>query len=123
MVARMESRLMTMPVSRRMVVAGIAAGMATHAAGAGCVARGGSMSAFAYVGCRTSRERNAKGDGISVYRVGADGAWSRVQQVRKQDKPTRQANERTRHNHNTVHGDGSEASAFRIDPASGELTF
>ena len=114
---------MTMPVSRRMVVAGIAAGMATHAAGAGCVARGGSMSAFAYVGCRTSRERNAKGDGISVYRVGADGAWSRVQLVRDLVNPSWLAFDRSRRFLYTVHGDGSEASAFRIDPASGELTF
>jgi len=114
---------MTLPVSRRMVVAGIAAGVATHATGAGRVARGGSMSAFAYVGCRTSRERNAKGDGISVYRIAADGAWHRIQLVGDLVNPSWLAFDRSRRFLYTVHGDGSEASAFRIDPATGELTF
>jgi 6-phosphogluconolactonase (cycloisomerase 2 family) len=113
---------MTLPVSRRTVVAGIAAGVATQAAGAG-FARGGSMSGFAYVGCRTSRERNAKGDGISVYRIAADGAWSRIQLVGDLVNPSWLAFDRTRRFLYTVHGDGSEASAFRIDPATGELAF
>lgn len=114
---------MTLPVSRRMVVAGIAAGMATQATGAGRVARGGSMSAFAYVGCRTSRERNARGDGVSVWRIAADGAWTRIQLVRDLVNPSWLAFDRSRRFLYTVHGDGSEASAFRIDPATGELTF
>src|SRR3569623_1923862 len=119
----MESRLMPLPVSRRMVVAGIAAGAATLAPGAGRVARGGSMSAFAYVGCRTSRERNAKGEGISVWRIAADGAWHRIQLVGDLVNPSWLAFDRSRRFLYTVHGDGSEASAFRIDPATGELTF
>jgi 6-phosphogluconolactonase (cycloisomerase 2 family) len=113
---------MTLPVSRRMVVAGIAAGMATRAVGAGA-ARGGSMSGLAYVGCRTSRERNAKGDGISVWRIGADGAWNRIQLVGDLVNPSWLAFDRTQRFLYTVHGDGSEASAFRIDPATGQLTF
>ncbi len=37
---------------------------------------------YAYVGTRTTRERNARGEGISVYRVDADtGALERVQLV------------------------------------------
>ncbi|MDB5708396.1 MAG: hemagglutinin [Sphingomonas bacterium] len=114
---------MTLPVSRRMVVAGIAAGVATRVTGAGRAARGGLMSGFAYIGCRTSRERNAKGDGISVWRIAADGAWSRVQLVRDLVNPSWLAFDRTRRFLYTVHGDGSEASAFRIDPATGELAF
>jgi 6-phosphogluconolactonase len=114
---------MTLPVSRRMVVAGIAAGMATRVIGAGRAARGGSMSGFAYIGCRTSRERNAKGDGISVWRIAADGAWGRIQLVRDLVNPSWLAFDRSRRFLYTVHGDGSEASAFRIDPATGELAF
>lgn len=114
---------MTLPVSRRTVVAGIAAGMATQASGTGRVLRGGSMSGFAYVGCRTSRERNAKGDGISVYRIAADGAWTRIQLVSDLINPSWLAFDRSRRFLYTAHGDGSEASAFRVDPATGELTF
>ncbi|MDB5674401.1 MAG: hemagglutinin [Sphingomonas bacterium] len=114
---------MTLPVSRRMVVAGIAAGVATRVTGAGRAIRGGSMNGFAYIGCRTSRERNAKGDGISVWRVAADGTWSRVQLVRDLVNPSWLAFDRSRRFLYTVHGDGSEASAFRIDPATGELAF
>jgi 6-phosphogluconolactonase (cycloisomerase 2 family) len=106
-----------------MVVAGIAAGVATRVTGAGRAARGGSMSGFAYVGCRTSRERNAKGDGISVWRIAADGAWGRIQLVGDLVNPSWLAFDRSRRFLYTVHGDGSEASAFRIDPATGELAF
>ena len=81
------------------------------------------MSRFAYVGCRTSRERNAKGDGISVWRIAADGAWSRIQLVSDLVNPSWLAFDRARRFLYTVHGDGSEASAFRIDPATGELAF
>ena len=81
------------------------------------------MPGFAYVGCRTSRERNARGDGISVYRIGADGAWTRVRLVGDLVNPSYLAFDRLRRFLYTVHGDGTEASAFRIDPASGQLTF
>src|SRR4051794_31187854 len=40
----------------------------------------GSGAYFAYTGCRTTRERNARGDGINVYRVdAATGRWEHVQ--------------------------------------------
>jgi len=63
--------------SRRTVIAGLAAGIAMGSEAA-WAAGGGSMPGFAYVGCRTSRERNARGDGISVYRIGADGGMTRM---------------------------------------------
>src|SRR3954469_1896198 len=35
---------------------------------------------LAYVGCRTTKERNARGEGINVYRVDpATGTWTHVQ--------------------------------------------
>ncbi len=81
------------------------------------------MAGFAYVGCRTSRERNAKGDGIGVFRIGADGAWTRIQLVGDLVNPSYLAFDRTGRFLYTVHGDGSEASAFRIDPGTGQLAF
>jgi 6-phosphogluconolactonase (cycloisomerase 2 family) len=104
---------------RREVMIGLGAAASFAATGA----RGGSMPVFAYVGCRTSRERNAKGDGITVYRIGADGVWTQVQLVGDLVNPSWLAFDRTRRFLYTAHGDGSEASAFRIDPASGRLDF
>lgn len=107
------------PVSRRMVMAGLATGIAAPA----WSREGGSMARFAYVGCRTSRERNAQGDGIAVYRVGDDGGWTRIQLVGDLVNPSWLAFNRTRRILFAAHGDTTEASAFRIDPASGEIRF
>jgi len=81
-------------------------------------------SYLAYVGCRTSRERNARGDGINVYRVDpAGGAWTRVQKLGDLVNPSYLAFAHGRRTLYAVHGDSTEVSAFRIDPASGQLTF
>jgi 6-phosphogluconolactonase len=83
----------------------------------------GASPYFAYVGCRTSRERNARGDGINVYRVdAASGRWEHVQLLSDLVNPsflTLDAAKRTLY---TVHGDSSEVSSFRIDPATGRLS-
>ena len=36
------------------------------------------MEKFAYIGCRTTKERKARGKGISVYKVDGDN-WELVQ--------------------------------------------
>lgn len=79
---------------------------------------------FAYVGSRTTRERNARGNGINVYRMdGATGEWTHVQLVDNLVNPSFLAFDHTRRYLYTVHGDQSEVSAFRIEAGSGELTF
>jgi 6-phosphogluconolactonase len=83
---------------------------------AGCIPR------FAYVGCRTTKERGARGEGISVYHIDpATGAWSQVQIVRDLVNPSFLAFDREQQFLYAVHGDFSEVTAFRIDPASGQL--
>jgi 6-phosphogluconolactonase (cycloisomerase 2 family) len=77
---------------------------------------------LAYVGCRTSRERNARGDGINVLRV-AGGAWTHVQTVGELFNPSFLAFDHGRRTLYAVHGDSTEVSAFRVDPASGRLAF
>ncbi|WP_237183326.1 lactonase family protein [Roseomonas gilardii] len=78
----------------------------------------------AYVGCRTTRARNARGDGIGFYRVDAEtGAWTQEQLVRDLFNPSFLCFDRQQRFLYTVHGDGTEVSAFRIDPRSGQLTF
>jgi 6-phosphogluconolactonase (cycloisomerase 2 family) len=105
---------------------GLAAGVATWMTAPASAARTQGkkvMRQIAYVGCRTSRDRNARGDGIGVYAIGKDGLWTRVQLVGDLLNPSYLAFDRERQFLYTVHGDSSEASAFRIAPETGELTF
>ena len=79
---------------------------------------------FAYVGSRTTRERNARGEGISVFRVEpATGALERVQLMGGLVNPSYLALNAAGDRLYTVHGDGSEVSAFAVDRATGELAF
>jgi 6-phosphogluconolactonase len=79
---------------------------------------------FAYVGSRTSRERNARGVGISVYHIDPTTAkWTLVQIAKDLVNPSFLAFDNQRGCLYTVHGDKSELSAFRVDPQSGCLDF
>ncbi|WP_338662439.1 lactonase family protein [Pararoseomonas sp. SCSIO 73927] len=76
-----------------------------------------------FVGCRTTRERNARGDGIQVYRMEASsGRWTHVQLLEGLTNPSFLALDRTGRFLYAVHGDTEEISAFRVEPGSGRLT-
>lgn len=78
---------------------------------------------FAYVGSRTTRERNARGEGITVYRVDqGTGSLEPVQIVRDLVNPSFLALSRNGEHLYCVHGDLSDASAFKVDKISGKLT-
>jgi 6-phosphogluconolactonase (cycloisomerase 2 family) len=70
------------------------------------------MPLLAYVGCRTSRERGARGEGLSVFRVGE--TWERLQVVAGPANPSYLALGTDRRGLYAVHGDGEQASAWRI---------
>lgn len=79
---------------------------------------------YAYVGSRTTKERNARGKGISVYQVDQEkGTLTLVQVVEDLVNPSFLALNRACDRLYTVHGDKSDVSAFSIDKASGKLTF
>ncbi len=79
---------------------------------------------YAYVGSRTTRERNARGQGISVYKVDPEqGTLELVQLVGDLVNPSFLALNRAGDRLYTVHGDSSEVSAFKVDKASGTLEF
>ena len=81
-------------------------------------------SLFAYVGCRTTKERGAHGDGINVYRVDRiSGNWKHVQLVKDLANPSFLAVDGRHDFLYSVHGDFSEVSAFRIDKPTGTLSF
>lgn len=78
---------------------------------------------FAYVGSRTTRERDARGVGLSAYRyVPETGACTRVQVLSGLVNPSFLAFDSAQAHLYCVHGDQREASAFAIDSTSGELT-
>jgi 6-phosphogluconolactonase (cycloisomerase 2 family) len=79
------------------------------------------VTAFAYVGGYTSRERDGRGDGLNVYRIDASGAWSHAQRLSDLPNPswlTLGPGGRVLY---VAHGDGTAAAAYAIDGASGLL--
>lgn len=83
-----------------------------------------SKTIFAYVGSRTTKERNAHGEGINVYRMDpATGNWKHIQLVANLINPSFLTFDRHQRFLYSVHGDQGEVSAFTIDASSGMLTF
>jgi 6-phosphogluconolactonase len=78
---------------------------------------------YVYVGCRTTRERNARGNGINVYRMDAHtGSWTHLQLLDGLLNPSFLAADQQQRTLYSVHGDSSEVSAFRIDGATGLIS-
>jgi 6-phosphogluconolactonase len=79
---------------------------------------------YSYVGCRTTRERNARGDGISVYSVDQEsGKLELVQLLKDQVNPSFLALSANGERLYTVHGDLSDISSYAVDKASGKIAF
>lgn len=70
---------------------------------------------YAYVGCRTTRERNARGEGLKVYEISdKDGAWKELQCLSIEENPSYQAFDNNREFLYSVHGDIDKVSSYRI---------
>lgn len=78
---------------------------------------------YAYVGCRTTKERNARGKGISVYQVDDTGKWELIQILENLVNPSFLCLDKTGEFLYTIHGDKSEISSFSIDKATGKLFY
>lgn len=77
---------------------------------------------FAYVGSRTTRERQAMGDGITVFRVEpASGALERVQLLDGLVNPSYLTLSSSGTRLYAVHGDLDYVSAFMVDRATGRI--
>ncbi len=77
---------------------------------------------FAYVGSRTTRERNARGEGISVFRVDPDSAsLTPVQVLKGLPNPSFLALNRQGDRLYCVHGDTTTISSYRVSPGTGTL--
>ncbi len=79
---------------------------------------------FAFVGSRTTRERNARGDGITVFHVNPDsGALTLVQVLGDLANPSYLTLNASGTRLYTVHGDLDYVSAFEVNPRSGRIVF
>lgn len=78
---------------------------------------------YAYVGCYTTAQRNARGDGIHVYSVDAtNGGWTHVQHIGGLVNPSYLTMRRDQRCVCTVHGDESYVTSFTVDQQTGRLT-
>jgi 6-phosphogluconolactonase (cycloisomerase 2 family) len=117
--------------ARRTFLLGAAGGMATLAAGrllapgraSAAESAGAVFPLFAYIGCFTSASRQASAKGISVFRIDQGGAWMLVQTLETVANPQFIAFDRQQRFLYSVHGDGTEVSAYAIDRASGLIRF
>ena len=83
---------------------------------------GAAPTLFAYVGCFSGGGRNARGEGISVYRVGPDpDEWLLVQLLQDRTSPSFLVRDPKRPLLYAVHERAGQASVLRVDPRSGEL--
>jgi len=122
--------LMSQAIPRRDFLGGITGLMAAIAA-AGCASMTGPATSstaqavprLAYVGCYTTKERDGHGEGINVYRIDpGSGNWTHVQLLKDIVNPSWLALDRRQRFLYAAHGDGTEATAFRIDEQTGHLT-
>ena len=69
---------------------------------------------IAYVGCRTTKERNARGKGLSVYEINGN-EWKLKQCISNDVNPSFQCLDRDKKFLYTVHGDINKASSYKIN--------
>jgi 6-phosphogluconolactonase len=82
----------------------------------------GEQAIFAYVGCYTTAQRYARGDGIHVYRVDPEtGGWTHLQHVGGLVNPSFLTLRPDRSFLYSVHGDETYATAFSVDRSTGRL--
>jgi 6-phosphogluconolactonase len=82
---------------------------------------GADQSCYAFVGSFTTAERKARGDGIHLFKIGADGSFTHVRHAAKLDNPSFLIIDQARNILYAAHGDRDFASAFAIDPGTREL--
>jgi 6-phosphogluconolactonase len=78
---------------------------------------------FVYVGSRTTQERSARGEGISVFKLNeASGVLTLIDITRGLINPSYLAMSADGEFLYTVHGDQSQVSAFKVNKSTGQLS-
>lgn len=115
-----------LPLSRRAWLGGLASAaigsvIASKAVAAPRRMTDGGKVQFAYVGARTTRSAGARGEGITVFRVG-DGKWTQIQLVPDMQNPAFMCFDAAAQNLYSVRGDAHELRAYRRDANTGLLS-
>lgn len=71
---------------------------------------------YVYVGCRTTKQRNARGEGLKTYEILPDGSWKELQCLFVEDNPSYQTLDREGKYLYSVHGDLTKVSSYKILP-------
>lgn len=70
----------------------------------------------AYVGCRTTETRHARGKGIKVFDIDEKtGDWREIQCLKTEENPSYLAMDNTENYLYSVHGDFTCVSSYRIE--------
>lgn len=69
---------------------------------------------YAYVGCRTTKHRNARGRGLTVYEIQPGGSWQEKQCLFVEDNPSFQCFDMEKQYLYSVHGDLTLVSSYKI---------
>lgn len=70
---------------------------------------------YAYVGCRSTKERNARGKGLKVFEISNEtGDWKEIQCLKTEENPSYQTLDREGKYLYSVHGDFTLVSSYRI---------
>ncbi len=76
---------------------------------------------YAYTGCRTTRARNARGNGIEVYEIRGED-WFKIQTLETIDNPSYLCFDQRKEYLYSVHGDLTKVSSYKIGK-DGKLEF
>ena len=77
---------------------------------------------FVYTGCRTTKERNARGKGIEVYKIDKNNNWNKIQTLKTIENPSYLCFDNEKKYLYSVHGDFTFVSSYRIEE-DGKLSF
>ena len=70
---------------------------------------------YAYVGCRTTKERNARGKGLKTYEISeSTGEWKELQCLETEPNPSYQTLDLEKKYLYSVHGDITKVSSYKI---------
>lgn len=69
---------------------------------------------YAYVGCRTTEARNARGQGLMVYEIQPDGRWKEKQCLFTEENPSYQCFDQEHRYLYSVHGDLTLVSGYEL---------
>lgn len=72
---------------------------------------------YAYVGCRTTEKRHARGKGIRAFKIDSTtDDWKEIQTLKTLENPSYQCKNREGKFLYSVHGDFTEVTSYRIKP-------